>query len=93
VKIVIIGGTSLIGPKTDPNLRQGGHEVVAASPNTGVNTVTGEGLTEAMARAPVVIDLANARENKAVLEFFETSGRNPSRGGDRGGRPEAWRFR
>ena len=59
-------------------LRQGGHEVVAASPNTGVNTITGEGLREAMAGTQVVIDLANSPsfEDKAVLEFFETSGRN-----------------
>jgi uncharacterized protein YbjT (DUF2867 family) len=78
MKIVVIGGTGLIGSKTVAILRQGGHEVVAASPNTGVNTITGEGLTEAMAGAQVVIDLANAPswEDKAVLEFFETSGRN-----------------
>src|SRR5262249_17908661 len=59
-------------------LRRGGHEVVAASPNTGVNTITGEGLKEATAGAQVVIDLANSPsfEDKAVLEFFETSGRN-----------------
>src|SRR6201984_611586 len=78
MKIVIIGGTGLIGSKTVAILRQGGHEVVAASPNTGVNTITGEGLEEAMAGAQVVIDLANSPsfEDKAVLEFFETSGRN-----------------
>jgi uncharacterized protein YbjT (DUF2867 family) len=78
MKIVVIGGTGLIGSKTAPILRQGGHEVVAASPNTGVNTITGEGLKEAMAGAQVVIDLANSPsfEDKAVLEFFETSGRN-----------------
>ena len=78
MKIVIIGGTGLIGSKTTPILRQGGHEVVAASPNTGVNTITGEGLKEAMAGAQVVIDLANSPsfEDKAVLEFFQTSGRN-----------------
>src|SRR3712207_7396904 len=78
MKVVIIGGTGLIGSKTVPILRQGGHEVVAASPNTGVNTLTGEGLNEAMAGAQVVIDLANAPsfEDRAVLEFFETSGRN-----------------
>jgi uncharacterized protein YbjT (DUF2867 family) len=59
-------------------LRQGGHDVVAASPNTGVNTITGEGLKEAIAGAQVVIDLANSPsfEDRAVLEFFETSGRN-----------------
>ena len=78
MKIVIIGGTGLIGSKTVPILRQGGHEVVAASPKTGVNTITGEGLKEAMAGTQVVIDLANSPsfEDKAVLEFFETSGRN-----------------
>src|SRR5262249_30790711 len=78
MKIVIIGGTGLIGSKTAPILRQGGHEVVAASPNTGVNTITGQGLKEAMAGTQVVIDLANSPsfEDKAVLEFFETSGRN-----------------
>src|SRR5499433_3166721 len=78
MKIVVIGGTGLIGSKAVPILRQGGHEVVAASPQTGVNSITGEGLTEAMAGAQVVIDLANAPswEDQAVLEFFETSGRN-----------------
>src|SRR5213082_3848693 len=78
MKIVVIGGTGLIGSKTVPILRQRGHEVVAASPNTGVNSITGEGLEEAMAGAQAVIDLANSPsfEDKAVLEFFETSGRN-----------------
>src|SRR5215470_896752 len=78
MKIVIIGGTGLIGSKTVAILRRGGHEVVAASPNSGVNTITGEGLNEAMAGAQVVIDLANSPsfEDKAVLDFFETSGRN-----------------
>src|SRR6516164_5330733 len=78
MKIVIIGGTGLIGSKTVPILRQGGHEVVAASPNTGVNTITGQGLKETLAGTQVVIDLANSPsfEDKAVLEFFETSGRN-----------------
>jgi uncharacterized protein YbjT (DUF2867 family) len=78
MKIVVIGGTGLIGSKTVPILRQGGHEVLAASPSTGVNSITGEGLTEAMAGTQVVIDLANAPswEDKAVLAFFETSGRN-----------------
>ena len=78
MKIVVIGGTGLIGSKTVAILRQGGHEVVAASPNTGVNTITGEGLKEAMVGTQVVIDLANSPsfEDKAVLEFFETSGRN-----------------
>jgi uncharacterized protein YbjT (DUF2867 family) len=78
MKIVVIGGTGLIGSKTGAILRRGGHEVVAASPNTGVNTITGEGLKQAMAGTQVVIDLANSPsfEDKAVLEFFETSGRN-----------------
>ncbi|HEY8137648.1 MAG TPA: SDR family oxidoreductase [Methylocystis sp.] len=78
MKIVVIGGTGLIGSKTVAILRQGGHEVVAASPATGVNTLTGEGLKQALAGAQVVIDLANSPsfEDKAVLEFFQTSGRN-----------------
>src|SRR3954454_24235264 len=78
MKIVVIGGTGLIGSKTVAILRQGGHEVVAASPKSGINSITGEGLKEAMAGATVVIDLANSPsfEDKAVLEFFETSGRN-----------------
>jgi uncharacterized protein YbjT (DUF2867 family) len=78
MKIVVIGGTGLIGSKTVAILRQGGHEVVAASPKGGINAITGEGLKEAVAGATVVIDLANSPsfEDKAVLEFFETSGRN-----------------
>ena len=78
MKIVIIGGTGLIGSKTVPILRQGGHEVVAASPKSGVNTITGEGLKDVLAGTQVVIDLANSPsfEDKAVLEFFQTSGRN-----------------
>ena len=78
MKIVVIGGTGLIGSKTVAILRQGGHEVVAASPNTGVNSITGAGLKQAMAGAQVVIDLANSPsfEDKAVLEFFKTSGRS-----------------
>jgi uncharacterized protein YbjT (DUF2867 family) len=78
MKIVVIGGTGLIGSKTVAILRQRGHEVVAASPNTGVNTLTGEGLKETLAGAQVTIDLANSPsfETKAVLEFFETSERN-----------------
>ena len=78
MKIVVIGGTGLIGAKTVAILRQGGHDVIAASPKSGVNTITGEGLKEVIAGARVVIDLANSPsfENKAVLEFFETSGRN-----------------
>jgi uncharacterized protein YbjT (DUF2867 family) len=78
MKIVVIGGTGLIGSKTVAILRQGGHEVVAGSPKSGINSITGEGLQGAMAGAHVVIDLANSPsfENRAVLEFFETSGRN-----------------
>src|SRR5213595_3557532 len=78
MKIVVIGGTGLIGSKTVPILRQGGHEVLAASPKSGVNSITGKGLKEAMAGAQVVIDLTNSPsfEDRAVLEFFETSGRN-----------------
>src|SRR4030088_3470433 len=78
MKIVVIGGTGLIGSKTVAILRQGGHEVVAASPKSGINSITGEGLKEAMAGAQVVIGLANSPsfEDKAVLEFFETAGRN-----------------
>jgi len=78
MKIVVIGGTGLIGSKTVAILRQGGHDVVAASPRSGINTITGEGLKEAMVGTQVVIDLANSPsfEDKAVLEFFETSGRN-----------------
>src|SRR5499426_2576508 len=78
MKIVVIGGTGLIGSKTVAILRQGGHEVVAASPKSGINALTGEGLREALAGAQVVIDLSNSPsfEDKAVLEFFQTSGRN-----------------
>lgn len=78
MKIVIIGGTGLIGSKTVRLLTERGHEVIAGSPNTGVNTITGEGLDAALAGAEVVIDLANSPsfEDKAVLDFFETSGRN-----------------
>jgi uncharacterized protein YbjT (DUF2867 family) len=78
MKIVVIGGTGLIGSKTVTILRQGGDEVIAASPKSGINSITGEGLNEALAGAQVVIDLANSPsfEDKAVLEFFETSGRH-----------------
>ena len=78
MKIVVIGGSGLIGTKLVNDLRKRGHEVVAASPSTGVNTVTGEGLTEALIGTQVVVDVANAPswEDKAVLAFFETSGRN-----------------
>jgi uncharacterized protein YbjT (DUF2867 family) len=78
MKIVVIGGTGLIGSKSVAILRKGGHEVIAASPKSGINSITGEGLEEAMADAQTVIDLANSPsfEDKAVLEFFQTSGRN-----------------
>src|ERR1700716_1688300 len=78
MKIVVIGGTGLIGTKVVKNLRDKGHEVVAASPSKGINSVTGEGLAEALVGAQVVVDVANAPswEDKAVVEFFETSGRN-----------------
>src|SRR5256714_6975896 len=78
MKIVVIGGTGLIGTKVVNNLRQRGHEVVAASPSTGVNTLTGEGLATALAGAQVVVDVANSPtfEDKPAMEFFETSGRN-----------------
>jgi len=78
MRIVVIGGSGLIGTKVVKNLRQRGHEVVAAAPSSGVNTVTGEGLAQALAGARVVVDVANAPswEDKAVLAFFETSGRN-----------------
>jgi uncharacterized protein YbjT (DUF2867 family) len=78
MKIVVIGGTGLIGSKLVANLREQGHEAVAASPNTGVNTLTGEGLADVLAGASVVIDVANSPsfEDAAVLEFFETSTSN-----------------
>lgn len=78
MKIVVIGGTGLIGTKLVNSLRKIGHEVVAASPRLGVNTITGEGLATALAGAQVVVDVANSPswEDKAVLDFFETSGRN-----------------
>jgi uncharacterized protein YbjT (DUF2867 family) len=78
MKIVIIGGSGLIGKKLVNNLRLQGHEVVAASPSSGVNTITGEGLEEALTGAQITVDVANAPswEDQAVLDFFETSGRN-----------------
>ncbi len=78
MKIVVIGGSGLIGKKLVAILRKKGHEVLAASPSLGVNTVTGEGLTEALLGAQVVVDVANAPswDDNAVLAFFETSGRN-----------------
>jgi uncharacterized protein YbjT (DUF2867 family) len=78
MKIVVIGGTGLIGTKLVNNLRERGHEVVAASPKSGVDTFSGKGVAEAVTGAQVVVDLANAPQwdDKAVLEFFETAGRN-----------------
>jgi uncharacterized protein YbjT (DUF2867 family) len=78
MKIVVIGGSGLIGKKLIPLLRERGHEAVSASPSSGVNTITGKGLEEALAGADVVVDVTNAPswEDKAVLEFFETSTRN-----------------
>lgn len=78
MKIVVIGGSGLIGSKLVNNLRKLGHEVIAASPRSGVNTLTGEGLAEALAGARTVVDVTNSPswEDAAVMEFFETSTRN-----------------
>ena len=78
MKIVVIGGSGLIGSKVVPKLREQGHEAVAASPSSGVNTVTGEGLAEVLKGASVVVDVSNAPswEDNAVMEFFEKSTRN-----------------
>ena len=78
MKIVVIGGSGLIGTNLVNRLRQKDHEVVAASPNSGVNTITGEGLAAALAGAEVVVDVANSPsfEDKAVMDFFQASGRN-----------------
>lgn len=78
MKIVVIGGTGLIGSKVVKNLRQQGHDVIAASPSTGVNAVTGEGLADALAGAQVVVDVSNSPsfEDGPVMEFFENSTRN-----------------
>ena len=78
MKIVVIGGTGLIGSKLVKNLGEHGHEAVAASPNKGVNSITGEGLAEALKGASVVVDVTNSPswEDAAVLKFFETSTRN-----------------
>lgn len=78
MKIVVIGGSGLIGSKLVTKLREHGHEAVAASPNSGVNTLTGEGLAEALKSAAVVVDVSNSPswEDAAVLNFFETSTRN-----------------
>ena len=78
MKIVVIGGSGLIGTKLVSRLRQRDHDVIAASPASGVNTITREGLAEALSDAQVVVDVANSPsfEDKPALEFFETSGRN-----------------
>src|SRR5437764_14662988 len=78
MKIVVLGGTGLIGSKVVNLLRADGHEVVAASPSQGINSITGEGLPEALSGAQAVVDVTNAPswEDQAVLEFFETSTRN-----------------
>ena len=83
MKIVVIGGSGRIGTKVVNNLRQHGHEVVAASPSTGMNTITGEGLDDALAGANVVVDVANAPiwEDKAVLETLRNVGKKPPRRG------------
>lgn len=78
MKIVVIGGTGLIGSKLVQNLRERGHDALAAAPSTGVNSITREGLAQAMDGADIVVDVANAPswEDQAVLDFFETSSRN-----------------
>lgn len=78
MKVVIIGGTGLIGKQVGALLRQGGHEVLAAAPSTGVNTLTGEGLAQALKGAQVVVDVSNSPsfEPAAVMDFFQTSTRN-----------------
>jgi uncharacterized protein YbjT (DUF2867 family) len=78
MKMVVIGGTGLIGSKVVGKLKQKGHEAIAAAPNTGVNTITGEGLKEVLVGTQVVVDVANSPsfEDKAVMKLFETSSRN-----------------
>lgn len=78
MKIVVIGGTGLIGSKVVEKLKQEGHEAIAAAPNTGVNTITGEGLAEALAGAEVVVDVSNSPsfEAQPAMEFFQAAGRN-----------------
>jgi uncharacterized protein YbjT (DUF2867 family) len=78
MKIVVIGGTGLIGSKVVEKLNQKGHDAVAAAPNTGVNTITGEGLAEALTGAEVVVDVANSPsfDDQAAMDFFQTAGRN-----------------
>ncbi len=78
MKIVIIGGTGLIGSKVVEKLKRRGHEAIAAAPSTGVNTITGEGLAEALAGAQVVVDVANSPsfEDQVAMDFFQTAGKN-----------------
>ncbi len=78
MKIVVFGGSGLVGAKLVKNLRERGHEVIAASPTTGINALTGEGLAQALAGAQVIVDVMNAPswEDAAVLKFFDTSTRN-----------------
>ncbi len=78
MKIVVIGGTGLIGSKVVQKLQRKGHEAIAAAPNTGVDTITGQGLAEALQGAEVVIDVANSPsfDDKAAMDFFQTAGRN-----------------
>lgn len=78
MKIVVIGGTGLIGSKVVEKLKQRGHDAVAAAPNTGVDTITGKGLAEALSGGQVVVDVSNSPsfEDKAAMDFFQTSGRN-----------------
>jgi len=78
VKIVVIGGTGLIGSKVVAQLKHKGHQAIGAAPNTGVNTITGEGLSEALAAAQIVVDVANSPsfEDQAAMDFFQTAGRN-----------------
>jgi len=73
MKIVVIGGTGLIGSKTVDKLKRKGHEAIAAAPNTGVDTITGEGLAEALAGAEVVVDVSNSPsfEERAAMDFFQ----------------------
>ena len=78
MKIVVIGGTGLIGSKVVEKLKQKGHEAIAAAPSTGVNTMTGEGLADGLAGAQVVVDVANSPsfESQAAMDFFQTAGKN-----------------
>ncbi|MGH6873208.1 MAG: NAD-dependent epimerase/dehydratase family protein, partial [Rhizomicrobium sp.] len=78
MKIVVIGGTGLIGSKVVEKLKQQGHEAVAAAPNTGVDTITGKGLAGALASAQAVVDVSNSPsfEDKAAMDFFQAAGRN-----------------